>query len=112
MSSWLTRVNFCLVCLAIVVTAVLAPLPAAAQADKIYAENSKAVVVVVAANEQTGSVSQGSGFLVREDGAVVTNYHVINAASKIKVKVGERVLDVEGLLYADVENDVAILKID
>jgi len=112
MSSLLTPVKFCLTCLAIVVTAVLGPLPAAAQADKIYAENNKAVVVVVAANEQTGSISQGSGFIVRQDGAVVTNYHVINTASKIKVKVGERVFDVEGLLYADVENDVAILKVD
>jgi tetratricopeptide (TPR) repeat protein len=106
------RYKLCLTCLAIVVVAMLAPLRVAAQADRIYAENSKAVVVVVAANEEAGSVSQGSGFLVREDGAVVTNYHVINAASKIRVKVGEQVFDVEGLLYADAENDVAILKID
>ena len=70
-----------------VIVAMLAPLRVAAQADKIYAENSKAVVVVVAANEETRSINQGSGFIVREDGAVVTNYHVINTASKIKVKV-------------------------
>ena len=96
----------------LVSVAVLAPVRATAQADKIYAENSKAVVVVVAAGEQAGSISQGSGFIVREDGAVVTNYHVINTASKIKVKAGEQIFDVEGLLYADIENDVAVLKID
>ena len=99
-------------CCAMVILAVLSPVRAAAQADRIYAENSKAVVVVVAANERTGSINQGSGFIVREDGAVVTNYHVINTASKIRVKAGERIFDVEGLLYADIENDVAILKID
>jgi len=98
--------------LVMVAVAMLTPLRVTAQADRIYAENSKAVVVIVAVNEQAGSVSQGSGFIVREDGAVVTNYHVINTASKIKIKVDERVFDVEGLLYADVENDVAILKID
>jgi tetratricopeptide (TPR) repeat protein len=101
-----------LVCLVMLSAAVLSPIRAAAQADKIYAENSKAVVVVVAVNEEKRSVNQGSGFIVREDGAVVTNYHVINAASKIKVKAGDRIFDVEGLLYADAENDVAILKID
>jgi tetratricopeptide (TPR) repeat protein len=90
----------------------LSPMRAAAQADKIYAENSKAVVVVIAANEETRSINQGSGFIVREDGAVVTNYHVINTASKIRVKAGEQIFDVEGLLYTDVENDVAILKIN
>jgi tetratricopeptide (TPR) repeat protein len=101
-----------LVYLVMTIAVIFAPVRATAQADKIYAENSKAVVVVVAAHEDARSISQGSGFIVREDGAVVTNYHVINTASKIKVKVGEQVFDVEGLLYADAENDVAILKIN
>jgi tetratricopeptide (TPR) repeat protein len=105
-------VKMSLLCLVVVAATILSPLRAAAQADKIYAENSKAVVVVIGANEEARSISQGSGFIVREDGAVVTNYHVINTASKIKVKAGERIFDVEGLLYADIENDVAILKID
>ncbi len=105
-------VRAALVCLLMVGAAFFPAVRARAQADRIYAENSKAVVVVVAANEEARSISQGSGFIVREDGAVVTNYHVINAASKIKVKSGDRVYDVEGLLYADVENDVAILKIN
>ncbi|MGD0233056.1 MAG: tetratricopeptide repeat protein [Syntrophorhabdales bacterium] len=111
-SSWAMAGRAILVFSIMVSAAVLSPVRAAAQADKIYAENSKAVVVVVAANEETRSISQGSGFIVREDGAVVTNYHVINTASKIRVKAGERIFDVEGLLYADAENDVAILKID
>jgi tetratricopeptide (TPR) repeat protein len=99
-------------CLAVAVAGVFAPASALAQADKIYAENSKAVVVVVAVNEQAGTISQGSGFVVRQDGAIATSYHVINAASKIHVKAGEHLFVVEGLLYADIENDVAILKID
>ena len=47
-----------------------------ADADRIFRENSKAVVVVVAYDEKDDPIGQGSGFIVREDGAVVTNYHV------------------------------------
>jgi tetratricopeptide (TPR) repeat protein len=98
--------------LLIMVVPLLAAQTARADADKIYADNNKAVVVIVALDEQTRAISQGSGFIVREDGAIVTNYHVVGTASKIKVKVGERIYDVEGLIYADIENDLAVLKID
>lgn len=83
-----------------------------ADADKIYAENNKAVVVVLSADETKKVIGQGSGFIVRPDGAIVTNYHVVGTASTIKVKMGDQVLDVLGLIYADIENDVAVLKID
>jgi Flp pilus assembly protein TadD len=85
---------------------------ARADADKIYAENNKAVVVVIAVDESKKAIGQGSGFIVRPDGAIVTNYHVVGTASTIKVKMGNQVLDVLGLIYADIENDVAVLKID
>ena len=60
-----------------------------ADADKIFKENNKAVVVVVAYNQKGEPISQGSGFIVRQDGAVVTNYHVISKASNIAVKAGD-----------------------
>lgn len=82
-----------------------------AQADNIFKENSKAVVVVVTFDENNKPLMQGSGFVVRADGAIVTNYHVISNAKDIKIKVGETVLDVEGLILADKENDLAILKV-
>ncbi len=81
-----------------------------AQADKIFKENGKAVVVVITFDEKNEPLIQGSGFVVREDGAIVTNYHVISNAKNIKVKVGDKVLDVEGLILADKENDLVILK--
>jgi len=79
-------------------------------ADRIFKENSKAVVVVIAYDEKGNAISQGSGFIVRADGAVVTNYHVISKARDIKVKTGDKVLDVEGLIFTDKENDLVILK--
>jgi Flp pilus assembly protein TadD len=80
-------------------------------ADKVYNDNNPSVVVVVSIDRDGRSMSQGSGFVVREDGAVVTNYHVISRATDIKVKIGPRVVDIEGVLYVDLENDIALLKI-
>jgi len=77
---------------------------------KIFKENSKAVVVVTAYDENGNAINQGSGFIVRRDGAVVTNYHVISKARSIKVKAGDKVFDVEGLIFTDKENDLVILK--
>jgi len=88
----------------------LTPAVSLADADRIFKLNNKAVVVVTAYDEKGNAISQGSGFIVRRDGAVVTNYHVISKARSIKVKAGDKVFDVEGLIYTDKENDLAILK--
>ena len=72
-----------------------------ANADKIFKENNKAVVVVVTYNAKGEPISQGSGFIVRQDGAIVTNYHVISNAKGIAVKAGDKVIEVEGIIYID-----------
>ena len=54
-----------------------------ADADKIFKENNKAVVVVVAFDEKNKPISQGSGFIVGQDGAIVANYHVISKAKDL-----------------------------
>ena len=59
-----------------------------ANADKIFKENNRAVVVVVTYNAKGEPISQGSGFIIRPDGAVITNYHVISNAVDIAVKAG------------------------
>ena len=81
-----------------------------ADAYKIFKENNRAVVVIVTFDEEGNPLGQGSGFIVRADGAVVTNYHVISNAKVIKIKVGDKILNVEGLIYTDKENDLVILK--
>jgi len=88
----------------------LAPTVSFADADRIFKLNSKAVMMVTAYDEKGNEIGRGSGFIVRRDGAVVTNYHVIGMASDIKVKAGNKVLDVEGLIFTDKKNDLAILK--
>ncbi|MEO7795149.1 MAG: Do family serine endopeptidase [Thermoanaerobaculia bacterium] len=57
------------------------------------------------------SDSGGSGFVVSADGYVVTNNHVIEGATKLRVRLEERYYDavVKG---ADPATDLALLKID
>jgi serine protease Do len=57
------------------------------------------------------SDSGGSGFVVSADGYVVTNNHVIDGASKIRVRLNERIYDAE-VKGADPATDLAVLKID
>ena len=73
--------------IAIIITA-LFPSILLANADKIFKENNKAVVVVVTYNAKGEPISQGSGFIIRPDGAVITNYHVISNAKGVAVKAG------------------------
>ena len=75
----LFRTAMIAVCFTSLAMALLLFLPSAALADaeKIFRENNKAVVVIVSYDSKGNPISQGSGFVIREDGAIVTNYHVI-----------------------------------
>ncbi|HEY9421257.1 MAG TPA: Do family serine endopeptidase [Thermoanaerobaculia bacterium] len=57
------------------------------------------------------SDSGGSGFVISPDGLVVTNYHVIEGASAVKVHLGDRDYPAEVKGY-DKATDIALLKID
>jgi len=54
----------------------------------------------------------GSGFIVREDGLIITNHHVIEDADEIIVRLADRREFVAEMLGSDAETDVAVLKID
>jgi serine protease Do len=53
----------------------------------------------------------GSGFVISRDGLVVTNYHVIEGASEVKVHLGDRDFTAE-VKGTDPATDIALLKID
>jgi len=54
----------------------------------------------------------GSGFIVRADGVIITNAHVVNGASSIVVALRDGKTYAAKLIGQDEINDIAVLKID
>jgi len=54
----------------------------------------------------------GSGFVIDEEGHILTNFHVVQDAQTIEVTLGDQTRFQARLLGADQRNDVALLKID
>lgn len=54
----------------------------------------------------------GSGFIIREDGLILTNHHVIEEADEIIVRLADRREFVAELVGSDEETDIALLRID
>ena len=88
------------------------------QPSQVYAMNVDAVVAISNQGLTTnyfGQVSEtassGSGFLISADGYVVSNYHVVEGASKLTVILADgREFDAQ-LVGFDAANDIAVLKI-
>ena len=56
--------------------------------------------------------SLGSGFIISEDGYLLTNHHVIKDADEILVRLQDRRQLVATLIGSDKRSDIALLKID
>lgn len=54
----------------------------------------------------------GSGFIISEDGYIITNYHVIDGATSIKVTLNNGETYDAKLVGGEELNDVAVLKLD
>src|SRR5919106_4066744 len=108
------------------------PLAAAASAsddggptvNEIYRKDSPGVVLVESTRrpeaspldpfgEQGGGTATGSGFVIDEDGHIVTNAHVVDGAESVQVTLGEdgESLDAE-VVGADPSTDIAVLQVD
>lgn len=88
-------------------------------AAEIYEKYVSSVVGIVTEGtttnifgQQTNYAASGTGFVVSEDGYIVTNCHVIDGGSKFTVSFEDgRTYDAK-LIGSDAENDVALLKIE
>src|SRR5438445_876342 len=56
--------------------------------------------------------SEGSGFIVRPDGYIFTNFHVVEAADKISVKMKDGREFPAKVIGTDEKTDIAVIKID
>lgn len=74
------------------------------------AANGAIVTIVMASDEKP--IARGTGFLVRSDGVILTNYHVIAKGNVAVVKFADgTVLPVDGVVATDKFHDLAALKI-
>ncbi len=78
--------------------------------SQIYAAYSGSVVSVeVSTSSGSGA---GTGFVITEDGYIVTCYHVIDGATDIAVTFSDSTSYAATLVGGDEDNDIAVLKID
>ena len=86
--------------------------------SEIYASYvDSCVCITITATVQQGwyqyqATGAGSGFIISEDGYIVTNYHVIDGATSIKVTLNDGSQFDAKLIGGEETNDVAVLKID
>ncbi len=80
---------------------------------ELAAQTSPSVVLLAVENSLSGERATGSGFFVTKSGWVVTNFHVIDGASKVLVKLSDgSEKESTGLIASDPDYDVAIIAVD
>lgn len=87
-------------------------------ASEIYEQNVSSVVAItcIIRTNNFGQIYQsqsaGSGFILTEDGYVVTNHHVIEGASEIRITMNDGTEYTATLIGSDDTNDIALLKME
>ena len=86
---------------------------------QIVDKNENAVVEIVVSGTAQNMWGQmqlvqgaGSGVIVREDGYIATNYHVIQGANKVEVTLHNGETYTARIIGSDPTNDIAVIKID
>jgi len=87
-------------------------------ASQVYAENVRSVVLIEATitsdfyGQTSTGYSTGSGFILTEDGYVVTNFHVVEGATSVDVVLYDNSTYPAALVGYDSTNDLAVLKVE
>ena len=87
-------------------------------AAEVYAVNVHATVGITTSittnywGIPSTSAASGSGFILTEDGYIVTNHHVIEDSNRISVTLYDGTVYEAELIGSDESNDIAVLKVD
>lgn len=94
------------------------PAGVALNPGQIYEKNVNAVVAVSCYAQQTGYFqsgtyeSFGSGFIISQDGYIVSNYHVVEGATEIYITMHDGSEHKAELVGYEANDDVALLKME
>ena len=86
--------------------------------SEVYAQNVNSTVGITTSittnyfGYQTTSAAAGSGFILTQDGYILTNYHVVEGSNSITVTTYDGTGYDATLIGYDESNDIAVLKID
>jgi len=86
--------------------------------NQLYAQNVDSVVAISSTVESAGfygvteGTASGSGFILTQDGYIVTNSHVVEGASSISVILHDGTEYAATVKGSDSANDIAVLKVD
>ena len=99
-------------------TAFAAESPELSPAD-LYEQNVNSTVGITISGETTSRYgygrtyeASGSGFILSEDGYILTNYHVIEDGSNITVTTFDNQSFTAAVVGYDSGNDIAVLKVE
>ena len=71
------------------------------------------VGVLVTSKEGEESAFSGSGFIISEDGYIMTNDHVVEGALQVRVMLSDGITEYDAVIVGEDErSDIAILKVD
>ena len=85
---------------------------------EVYAANVNSTVGITTSVVTTNifgyqtAAAAGSGFILSEDGYILTNYHVVEGASSVEVSAYDGTGYEAELIGYDESNDIAVLKVD
>jgi S1-C subfamily serine protease len=84
---------------------------------RVYAAANRSVVNITTATESVGffgeesSSGTGSGFVIDHEGHILTNYHVVEGAQSLQVKLYDGSTHDARVIGEDASNDVAVVQI-
>ena len=84
---------------------------------RVYAAANRSVVNITTASESVGffgdetSSGTGSGFVIDRQGHILTNYHVVEGAQSVQVKLYDGSTHDARVIGEDASNDVAVVQI-
>ncbi len=86
--------------------------------SEVYAQNVNSTVGITTSittnyfGYQTTAAAAGSGFILTQDGYILTNYHVVENSNSITVTTYDGTAYDAQLIGYDESNDIAVLKVD